>query len=96
MLFSSNNGATQSGGTSDLDTLVRHIGRLVRHPAYRRSNVVSAILLRHLPMDAGYAWQGEAGLRDRLSRSKLDSQTIGHLVGSVQAEYTRLRRPAEV
>ncbi|MCJ2013327.1 hypothetical protein [Methylobacterium sp. J-076] len=78
-----------------MDTLVRLIGRLVRHPGYRRNRIVSALLLRHLPADAGYAWRGEAVLLDRLTRARLDGATLDHLLGSVQSEYTRLRGPAD-
>ncbi|MDQ0443956.1 hypothetical protein QO016_003464 [Methylobacterium persicinum] len=56
---------------------------------------MSAVLLRHLPMEAGYSWQGEAGLLARLTSAKLDAATLNHLIGSVQAEYMRLRGPAD-
>jgi hypothetical protein len=95
MQFTSANQSGTSIGTGDLDSLVRHIARLVRHPAYRRNRVVSPLLLRHLPFDCGYAWQGEASLLDRLTRAKLDSTSLHHLIGSVQSEYIRLRGPAD-
>ena len=95
MRFSSAAQGSSSGGTGDLHTLVRQIARLVRHPSYRRAGVVSPLLLRHLPFDGGYAWQGEAALLDRLSRAKLDRASLDHLIGSVRSEYARLRGPAD-
>ncbi|GJE38495.1 hypothetical protein [Methylobacterium persicinum] len=95
MQFSAAKNTSPFGASGGLDTLVRQIGRLVRHPAYRRNRVVSAVLLRHLPMEAGYSWQGEAGLLARLTSAKLDAATLNHLIGSVQAEYMRLRGPAD-
>ncbi len=50
-----------------IDILVVHIGKLLRHPAYRRDSIVSPLLLRHLPHDSGYDWTGEATLRARLA-----------------------------
>jgi len=87
------NSAGMGGG--DLDDLVRQIGRLVRHPAYRRNAVVSAVLLRHLPLDGGYQWQGEAALRDRLAKAKLDASTLNHLCVGARSELARLRGPAD-
>ena len=90
-MFTSVSRASSAG---DLNALVRQIARLVRHPAYRRNQIVSPMLLRHLPADAGYAWQGEAVLLERLTKAKLDDASIDHLIGSVQSEITRLRGPA--
>lgn len=84
-----------SPGTSSIDMLALHIGKLLRHPAYRREMVVSPLLLRHLPYDAGYAWNGEASLRVRLAGAALDEASIDHLIRNVQAECLRLRRPAD-
>lgn len=95
MQFSAAGKNGSAGDTNDLGLLVRQIGRLVRHPAYRRSRIVSALLLRHLPAEAGYAWNGEANLLDRLRMAKLDAATIGHLIGSVQDEQARLRGPCD-
>lgn len=95
MQFSGANKGSSPAASGGLDALVRQIGRLVRHPAYRRSRVVSAVLLRHLPTEGGYAWQGEAGLLDRLKAAKLDAATVNHLIGSVQVEQARLRGPAD-
>lgn len=95
MHYSAAKGGGSPGGRGELDTLVRQIGRLVRHPAYRRNRVVSPLLLRHLPVDGGYGWQGEASLLDRLRRAKLDQASVDHLIGSVQSEYVRLRGPAD-
>ncbi|APT32250.1 hypothetical protein MCBMB27_02959 [Methylobacterium phyllosphaerae] len=81
--------------TSGVDMLVLHIGKLLRHPAYRRESIVSALLLRHLPHDAGYAWHGEASLRTRLVGAGLDEASLDHLIRNVQAEHLRLRRPAD-
>jgi hypothetical protein len=83
------------GGSDPVDDLVRQIARLVRHPAYRRNAVVSALLLRHLPVDGGFAWQGEASLRDRLKKAQLDPATLGHLAASARTEMARLRGPAD-
>ncbi len=94
MQFTSANRSGSSSGSGDLDSLVRHIARLVRHPAYRRNRVVSPLLLRHLPFDCGYAWQGSEPPRPP-DPAKLDSASLHHLIGSVQSEYTRLRGPAD-
>jgi hypothetical protein len=80
---------------SPLDVLTAQIGRLLRHPAFRRESIVSSLLLRHLPNDAGYAWNGEAALRERLSRAGLDAASIDHLIRNTQAEIQRLRGPAD-
>mgnify|MGYP005993432921 FL=1 len=56
---------------------------------------MSALLLRHLPHDAGYAWHGEASLRTRLVGAGLDEASLDHLIRNVQAEHLRLRRPAD-
>ncbi|WCS23149.1 hypothetical protein LOK46_18420 [Methylobacterium sp. NMS14P] len=89
-------GAGSSGSrSSSVETLALHIGRLLRHPAYRREAVVSPLLRRHLPYEAGYAWNGEAGLRTRLAGAALDEASIDHLLRNVQAEFLRLRRPAD-
>jgi hypothetical protein len=82
-------------GTSSIDMLALHIGKLLRHPAYRRESIVSPLLRRHLPYDSGYAWDGEAGLRARLAGAALDESSIDHLIRNVQAEFLRLRRPAD-
>ncbi|MCJ2048154.1 hypothetical protein [Methylobacterium sp. J-070] len=82
--------------TSGVDTLVVHIGKLLRHPAFRRDSVVSPLLLRHLPYDAAYDWSGEAALRARLAAAGLDAASLDHLIRNVQAEVLRLRRPADV
>lgn len=95
MQFPAAKAASPRGASGELEALVHQIGRLVRHPAYRRSQVVSALLLRHLPAEAGYAWRGEAALLDRLKSAKLDPVTITHLIGSVQVEHARLRGPAD-
>ncbi|MHB2204952.1 hypothetical protein [Methylobacterium sp. CM6257] len=80
---------------SNVDILTLHIGKLLRHPAYRRESVVSPLLRRHLPYDSGYAWAGEADLRERLARAALDEASLDHLIRNVQAEFLRLRRPAD-
>ncbi|MHC2109024.1 MULTISPECIES: hypothetical protein [unclassified Methylobacterium] len=84
-----------SQNLSPLDILTAQIGRLLRHPAYRRESVVSSLLQRHLPKDAGYAWNGEAALRDRLGRAALDAASIDHLIRNAQAEIQRLRGPSD-
>lgn len=94
MLFTAEKNAGSNGGGS-IDDLVRQIAKLVRHPSYRRGGVVSALLLRHLPLDGGYAWQGETALRERLSRAQLDATTIDHLVDSTRSEIIRLRGPRD-
>jgi hypothetical protein len=81
--------------TSSVERLATHIGRLLRHPAYRRESVVSPLLRRHLPYDSGYAWDGEAALRTRLKSAALDEASLDHLIRNVQDELTRLRRPAD-
>ena len=80
---------------SPLDILTSQIGRLLRHPAYRRESVVSSLLQRHLPTDAGYAWNGEPALRERLGRAALDAASIDHLIRNTQAEILRLRGPKD-
>lgn len=80
---------------SDVDLLTLYIGKLLRHPAYRRESVVSALLRRHLPYEAGYDWNGEASLRERLGHAALDPASLDHLLRNVQAEFLRLRRPAD-
>lgn len=80
---------------SPIDMLAAQIGRLLRHPAYRRGAIVSPLLLRHLPADAGYAWNGEAALRARLTAAGLDAASLDHLMRNAQDEFTRLRRPAD-
>ena len=80
-------------GAGRVDELTRHIGRLLRHPAYRRGRVVSAMLLRHLPAEAGYAWRGEDSLRERLGRAALDVERLDHLICNARAELARLRGP---
>ncbi len=54
---------------------------------------MSRFLLRHLPSDSGYAWQGEAVLRERLLRAKLDAATLEHLRVGVEFEIDALRKP---
>ena len=95
MQFSAANKNGTTAQPSALDDLVRQIGRLLRHPAYHRSTIVSAMLRRHLPFDGGYAWHGEALLRERLEKARLDRPTLDHLLGSVRGELLRLRRPAD-
>lgn len=85
----------QGLGASDVDLLARHIGQLLRHPAYRRENIVSPLLLRHLPRESGYDWRGEGALRQRLVQAALDPASFDHLLRNVQDECLRLRRPAE-
>ena len=87
-------GTGGEGGTR-VDALVLTVARLLRHPAYRRERVVSPLLLRHLPPDAGYAWRGEELLRARLSRAGLDAASLDHLIGNARAELSRLRAPAD-
>ena len=77
----------------DVEVLAVQIGKLLRHPAYRRETVVSTLLLRHLPFDPGYAWNGEAPLRTQLAAA-LDAPSLEHLIRNVRAELLRLRRPA--
>ncbi|SDO27061.1 hypothetical protein SAMN05216360_11833 [Methylobacterium phyllostachyos] len=90
------NGAGASGvGASPIEMLTAQIGRLLRHPAYRRGAIVSPLLLRYLPADAGYAWNGEAALRARLTAAGLDAAKLDHLVRNAQDEFLRLRRPAD-
>ena len=84
-----------SKGPSSIDRLAVHIGKLLRHPAYRRESIVSPLLRRHLPYDAGYAWNAEAGLRKRLAAAGLDEASLDHLIRNVQAEALRLRRPSD-
>jgi hypothetical protein len=85
----------RQSGASTVERLAVHIGRLLRHPAYRRDSVVSPLLRRHLPYDAGYAWNGEAALRTRLAAATLDEASLDHLLRNVQAELTRLRQPRD-
>ena len=80
---------------SPVEILAEQVGRLLRHPAYRRASVVSPLLLRHLPADARYDWNGEAALRRRLVAADLDPARLEHLMRNVQAELLRLRRPAD-
>ena len=80
---------------SPIDILAAQIGKLLRHPAYRRASIVSPLLLRHLPADAGYAWNGESALRTRLMAAALDAASLDHLIRNAQDEFQRLRRPAE-
>ena len=75
--------------------LTRYIGRLLRHPAFRREQVVSPMLQRHLPPDAGYAWRGEAGLREQLTLARLDAVSLDHLIGNARSEFARLRGPVD-
>ncbi len=84
-----------SGSRDPLDEVVRQIARLVRHPAYRRQAVVSAQLLRHLPFDGGYQWAGEAVLRERLAKAKLDGSSLVHLAASAGSEWQRLKGPVD-
>ncbi|GJD37484.1 hypothetical protein [Methylobacterium aerolatum] len=98
MQFSAANNTTkdQGGTTRDpLDDAIRQIGRLVRHPAYRRQAVMSAILMRHLPFDGGYQWAGEGALRTRLVSAKLDANTLSHLATTAGDEFRRLRGPPD-
>lgn len=95
MHFSAAKQNTTAGSGSTVDELVRQIGRLLRHPLYRRSAVVSPPLLRHLPFERGYQWQGEAELRERLLRAQLDAGTLNHLTFGARSEYDRLRGPAD-
>jgi len=89
-------GAGASGvGSSSVEMLAAQIGRLLRHPAYRRGTIVSPLLLRYLPTDAGYAWNGEAALRARLKAAGLDAAKLDHLMRNVQDEVLRLRRPTD-
>ncbi len=89
-------GANISGaGMPDVEVLAVQIGKLLRHPAYRRETVVSPLLLRHLPFDPGYAWNGEARLRTQLAAAALDAASLEHLIRNVRAELLRLRRPAD-
>ena len=80
---------------SPVDLLALHIGKLLRHPAYRRASIVSPLLLRHLPHGSGYDWNGEAALRERLRHAALDQASLDHLLRNVQAECQRLRQPTE-
>ncbi|MCJ2071417.1 hypothetical protein MKK75_21900 [Methylobacterium sp. J-030] len=75
--------------------LAAQIGRLLRHPAYRRGAIISPLLLRYLPVDSGYAWNGEAALRARLTAAGLDAARLDHLTRNVQDEFLRLRRPSD-
>jgi hypothetical protein len=84
-----------SVGGSSIEVLAVHIGKLLRHPAYRRDSIVSPLLRRHLPHDSGYAWTGEATLRTRLASAALDEASVDHLIRNVQAEFLRLRRPSD-
>ena len=89
------NAGSSSKGPSSIDRLAAHIGKLLRHPAYRRDSIVSPLLRRHLPYDSGYAWNDEAVLRGRLAAAGLDEASLDHLLRNVQAECLRLRRPAD-
>lgn len=86
-------------GTNDTDAgiaaLTLYVGRLLRHPAYRRERVVSPLFLRHLPFDAGYAWHGEDQFRTRIARAGLDRASLAHLLGNAKAEFARLRTPSD-
>ncbi len=86
--------ATDADGAR-IRVLIVQVGRLLRHPAYRRERVVSPLLLRHLPFDAGYAWHGEDALGTKLAHAGLDIATLDHLIGNARAELARLRRPAD-
>lgn len=94
MWFANATKTSDDGGAQAIRDLVRQIGLLMRHPAYRRGNIMSPMLRRHLPSDPGYAWQGEEVLRERLVRAKLDSATLDYLRVGVQAELETLRKPA--
>jgi hypothetical protein len=95
MWFTSVNTAStdSNAGPKIIAELARQMGRLLRHPGYRRGNIVSALLLRHLPADSGYAWQGEDVVRERLTRAKLDPATLEHLRVGIQFEMDNLRKP---
>ena len=94
--WGSGNAGTPGRGLPSVERLATHIGKLLRHPAYRRESVVSPLLRRHLPFDAGYAWNDEAALRGRLAAAGLDEASLDHLIRNVQAEITRLRRPSDI
>ena len=79
---------------AQIDALVLQIGRLVRHRGYVRTNVVSAMLLKYLPFDAGYAWKGEAGLQVRFHEAGLDLKTLEYLTTSARLEITRIQERA--
>lgn len=74
-----------------VDALVLQIGRLVRHRGYARDKVVSGMLLKYIPADAGYAWNGEAALHTRLAKADLDTKTMDHLIASARLEIAMIQ-----
>ncbi|GJE58468.1 hypothetical protein [Methylobacterium trifolii] len=74
-----------------IEELIRLIKRLLRHRAYERTRIVSALLLRHLPHDSGYAWENEARLRERLTGAGLDAKTLDYLITNARLEFERLQ-----
>lgn len=96
MRHESANRTASTGDRDPISELVRQIGRLLRHRAFERAKVVSPLLLRHLPPDAGYAWQGEAALRSRLAGAGLDAKSLAYLTANVQLELERIRERISV
>lgn len=90
MRYSAVKGGGSAQGGDRLEELTTQIGRLLRHRCYQREKVVSPMLRRHLPYDSGYAWQGEATLRERIKQAGLDAKSIDHLIVSVRAEFERI------
>ncbi|GBU19102.1 MULTISPECIES: hypothetical protein [Methylobacterium] len=86
-----NRSGSLSPEASRIDEIVAQIGRLLRHRAYQRDKVVSPLLLRHLPHDSGYAWQGEEALRQRLERAGLDARALDHLALNARTEFARMQ-----
>ncbi len=74
-----------------IDALVIQIRRLVRHRGFARDKVVSAMLLKYIPADAGYAWNDEAALHTRLVKADLDMKTVDHLIASASLEIVMIR-----
>ncbi|WP_375462355.1 hypothetical protein [uncultured Methylobacterium sp.] len=52
---------------------------------------MSALLLKHLPIDAGYAWSDETALRARLVKAAFDAKTLDHLVASARFEMAMIQ-----
>lgn len=90
MRHTSVNRTSAPEGVDRIEELVVQLGRLLRHRAYQREKIVSPMLLRHLPFDAGYTWQGEGNLRDRLRRAALDARTVDHLIANARTEYASM------
>ena len=77
--------------SAPIDALVLQIGKLVRYRGFARDKVVSGMLLKYIPTDAGYAWNGEAALQARLEKAALDTKTMDHLIASARIEIVMIQ-----